>query len=620
MADFDERKLRALAWLGSEEPDRSRKGGIDAPIAVLIDRVNAHPDFFTTSSCSGRITLFSEPCAQSGEELAAENGSGDGTRKKKKGGDWLFVSHELVTPQEIVSATHKFVSNAQHELLVFRFEPFILALDCASVAAAQDLVACAIASGFRESGITSIRKRIIVAIRCSIRLEVPVAEKGKLLVSEEYLSYLTSTANSKLEQNKRRTNRFLDSFITQFQSGALSSLDTPIQVTNDDHFKAEIVEDDHSDSQEFHDLCGSESSLLLSSVRQSVSDSGQTFKDPDLHDGVCRIGKSSNEDSMQAKRMSGWFDESTAGLCLKASELRLSESAAELFRRWGHSACNVGSRLVIFGGYGGSGRHARLNDLLVLTVPDQELKRLELKTELSPRMAHTASVINDDIWIIGGRRGPHDLLADVLVIKCEEADVFSPTITGDTFIPRHRHAAAAVRDKIYIFGGLGEEGVLADLYILDAARFTWSRLDCKGATPPARHSHSLCAIDDKLYLYGGFDGKEILGDLHVLDTRGLEWSKVLTTGELPVPRFSHSCIVLGDCLAVLGGCPTMKQANSLFVLDPRAMVWKRVGLSVPGDCLLVRHTATVVEGLLFVVGGGASCYAFGTMFSVSFVV
>lgn len=37
-------------------------------------------------------------------------------------------------------------------LLVFRFEPFILAVECRTPAAAQMLVACAVSAGFRESG------------------------------------------------------------------------------------------------------------------------------------------------------------------------------------------------------------------------------------------------------------------------------------------------------------------------------------------------------------------------------------------------------------------------------------------------------------------------------------
>lgn len=59
--------------------------------------------------------------------------------------------------------------------LVFRFEPFILAAEARSMADAQRLIRCARDAGYRESGATGgdvSESRVIVGIRCSIRLEV----------------------------------------------------------------------------------------------------------------------------------------------------------------------------------------------------------------------------------------------------------------------------------------------------------------------------------------------------------------------------------------------------------------------------------------------------------------
>lgn len=75
---------------------------------------------------------------------------------------------------------------------------------------AQTLVSLAISSGFRESGITSVNKRVIVAIRCSIRLEVPLGDTESVLVNSEYLRYLVGIANEKIEVNWQRTDGFLN--------------------------------------------------------------------------------------------------------------------------------------------------------------------------------------------------------------------------------------------------------------------------------------------------------------------------------------------------------------------------------------------------------------------------
>ncbi|KAG0481458.1 hypothetical protein HPP92_012316 [Vanilla planifolia] len=94
-------------------------------------------------------------------------------------------------------------------ILVFRFEPLIVAVDYKDVASAQELVSTAISCGFRESGITSIQKRVMVAIRCSIRLEVPLGQIGLIMVTPEYVRYLVTVANEKMEANRQRTDGFL---------------------------------------------------------------------------------------------------------------------------------------------------------------------------------------------------------------------------------------------------------------------------------------------------------------------------------------------------------------------------------------------------------------------------
>ncbi len=66
-----------------------------------------------------------------------------------------------------------------------------------------------------QTGITSMGRRNIVGVRCSIRMEVPIAEDGELLIPEEYLRFLTALANKKMETNFQRTQKFLSNFKDQ---------------------------------------------------------------------------------------------------------------------------------------------------------------------------------------------------------------------------------------------------------------------------------------------------------------------------------------------------------------------------------------------------------------------
>ena len=43
-----------------DHPDQSRKGGIDEKIVHLVDVINSQSDYFTTSSCSGRLICYTE--------------------------------------------------------------------------------------------------------------------------------------------------------------------------------------------------------------------------------------------------------------------------------------------------------------------------------------------------------------------------------------------------------------------------------------------------------------------------------------------------------------------------------------------------------------------------------
>lgn len=55
MAGFNKQKKSCLSQV-----DLSKKGSIDDQIIDLVQYINAHENFFTTSSCSGRISVFSE--------------------------------------------------------------------------------------------------------------------------------------------------------------------------------------------------------------------------------------------------------------------------------------------------------------------------------------------------------------------------------------------------------------------------------------------------------------------------------------------------------------------------------------------------------------------------------
>ncbi|XP_051867763.1 tRNA wybutosine-synthesizing protein 3 homolog [Pristis pectinata] len=206
---WKERRLRPGA-------DTSRKGRVDAPIAELLELLNGSERYCSTSSCSGRLLLL---------------GGSDQTEGQKQNCPWLFVTHQKCRTEDVVAGLQKAQDNA-----VFKFEPFVLHVQCREVQDAQLLHSVAINSGFRNSGITIGKKgKIMMAVRSTHCLEVPLCHQGSVLVSEEYIDYLVQVANRKMEENQRRIERFHASLRSLIDSTA------PIEEPGGETVKAAVV-------------------------------------------------------------------------------------------------------------------------------------------------------------------------------------------------------------------------------------------------------------------------------------------------------------------------------------------------------------------------------------------
>jgi hypothetical protein len=93
--------------------------------------------------------------------------------------------------------------------IIFKFEPFVLHVSCRSLSDGQRLLRVALAAGFKNSGMI-VGRRITVAVRATLRLEVPVVFGGKSAVSDAYVMQLVRLSNEKLADNFGRIDRFFE--------------------------------------------------------------------------------------------------------------------------------------------------------------------------------------------------------------------------------------------------------------------------------------------------------------------------------------------------------------------------------------------------------------------------
>jgi len=108
---FEARKQNILEQLDpphGEYHDLSPKGSIDEPIRNLIDELNSLEGVVTTSSCSGRLSVFLEgrKIGSDSADLGAEGEeSRAGPGGKGGGGTWLFISHSPIEDTDATGAS-----------------------------------------------------------------------------------------------------------------------------------------------------------------------------------------------------------------------------------------------------------------------------------------------------------------------------------------------------------------------------------------------------------------------------------------------------------------------------------------------------------------------------------
>ena len=187
---FDYWKKKALT-----KKDKSKKAKIDERIKPLLDVINKHPNFYTTSSCSGRIVL-----------LATND-------FRKPYSKWLFVSHEKTSLTQLKEA----LKELPKETVWLRQEPPILHVCCRTLEEAIKLVNTARSIGFKRSGIQSLEKNA-VEIASVETLEIPLTKNEKLVVTEDQLEFFLEKANKKLVQSWKRIKELEEKFVLNFRA------------------------------------------------------------------------------------------------------------------------------------------------------------------------------------------------------------------------------------------------------------------------------------------------------------------------------------------------------------------------------------------------------------------
>ncbi|XP_061162485.1 ankyrin repeat and SOCS box protein 3-like [Saccostrea echinata] len=207
--------------------------------------------------------------------------------------------------------------------------------------------------------------------------------------------------------------------------------------------------------------------------------------------------------------------------------------------RDGHSACVIGNKMYIFGGYEEEIDRFS-NEIHCLHMNTFSWEPICVKgVPARWRDFHTATGLGNLMYVFGGRSDYGGEIFTNHEIYCNKIQIFDtststwmePVTSGIQPIGRRSHSAFVYKGNLYIFGGYNglHDLHFRDIFRFDPVRMHWSMIKVKGQGPSARRRQCCCVIGDKVYLFGGTSPADIESsepsegdlfdhsDLHVLD-------------------------------------------------------------------------------------------------------
>lgn len=153
---------------------------------------------------------------------------------------------------------------------------------------------------------------------------------------------------------------------------------------------------------------------------------------------------------------------------------------------------------------------------------------------------------------------------------------------------RVNHAAVAVGERIYTFGGYctGESSRVycsMDVHVLNTKTFRWLKhpvsdlnyFEYDDILPYKRYGHTAVLHEEMIYVWGGRNDRSSCSVLFCFNTKWHCWTAPQTTGDLPEARDGHTACIWQDKMYIFGGYEDESDAfaKTIFVLELRTMNW-----------------------------------------------
>ncbi|XP_063289524.1 tRNA wybutosine-synthesizing protein 4 isoform X2 [Pelobates fuscus] len=249
------------------------------------------------------------------------------------------------------------------------------------------------------------------------------------------------------------------------------------------------------------------------------------------------------------------------------------------------------------------------------------------------RLHHSFTPLSNggELLVLGGRLSPSHPAVGALVLKYDEEEqvikVTHKEVQLEIF--RWRHTAIEVflcgQVYVFIFGGrTGSCMAMQDTLFLDPDSLNSIKISVLGNSPSCRHSHSCCGWNGGAVISGGLlSSGRPSGSVTLLKpySSQFQWEKLKTTPPL-TPRYSHTSHVVNGKLVLVGGIWFVSNSvPGLAVIDLKTghCAEYQINASVlEWPLMLHGHSSLLLpyRNHLLLLGGGGTCFSFGTHLNV----
>lgn len=240
------------------------------------------------------------------------------------------------------------------------------------------------------------------------------------------------------------------------------------------------------------------------------------------------------------------------------------------------------------------------------------------------RAFHQAIVVNETMWIIGGktqafsntnmgifRRKPTQMVLSFDIANRSWTDNVIVGTTGiDHLAELSGHSVAADGNRVYVYGGSAmNNSVLDALTVLDTSNNSLYQLFSYKKThelmaPVATVGHSAIIVDGIMYVLLGYNPHYgYLNFVQKYEISTSSWSILPRRGSSVSGRIGHSCTLDNETamVYVYGGHNAFR-SNKLYAFDLKTESWTFLQ---PGSSPRYYHSAAILDRQLIIFGGNS---------------